>query len=97
MCVTVCVCVVAHQDDMARAGLEGEQRLELARREGEERFETMKKEAEQLKCTLAQQAVQEEGLLSELDEARQKNEELKTSEESIVLKYSYVIKFFNRV
>ena len=78
----VCVYVVAHQNDMASAGLEGEQRLELARREGEERFETMKKETEQLKCTLAQQAIQVEDLSSELNEARQKNEELKTSEES---------------
>ena len=75
-----CVCyVVAHQDDMARAGLEREQSLEQVRREGEER---MKKETEQLKVTLAQQ---EEDLLSELREVKKKNEELKTSEYSIVI------------
>ena len=68
-CDCVCVFVVlAHQNDIARAGLE---------REVDERFETMKKETEQLKGNLAQQAVQVENLSSKLCEVGQTLEQLR--------------------
>ena len=79
------LCVVAHQDDIARNRCEddrarqvGEKRVELVRREGEERLEKAVMEIEQLREAERQHAGREEDLVALLEENRQETEKLKT-------------------
>lgn len=58
----MCVCAVAHQGDMARTRLEGEEKCEAAEK------------------TIAQLRDRENDLMSQLEEKKQKYEELERSE-----------------